>query len=238
LTWPGDSPALRTYDARHVEYCGISAGTVGPTAIIADDQPVVVASLEAVLVAAGVAVVGTAGSGREALALARELEPDVAIIDVAMPEPSGLAAVRDLREASPSTRTVLFGSWHERIPVEEACSAGAQAYVLKESPLSDVLRGVRAALDGRLYLDGALAGLVVAERSRALTRRERDVLGLLAAGLRNDEIGRRLYLSPQTVKVHLARATRRLGAATRTQAVVRALQLSLITYPDVPSTGE
>ena len=97
---------------------------------------------------------------------------------------------------------------------------------------------MRAALDGRLYLDGALAGLVVADRGSALTRRERDVLGLLAAGFRNDEIGRRLYLSPQTVKVHLARATRRLGAATRTQAVARALQLSLITYPDVPSTGE
>jgi DNA-binding NarL/FixJ family response regulator len=136
--------------------------------------------------------------------------------------------VRELVAASPETRVVVYTADADETVARAVLDAGAVALVLKEAPLADLVRALEAALAGRSYLDPALA-TTTSRAGTALTQRELDVLGLLAEGLQHEEIGRRLGISSETVRTHLRKASDRLGAATRTQAVATALRLGLIT---------
>lgn len=143
-----------------------------------------------------------------------------------MPRLSGLELLRQLRIVSPGTRIVVYTADGDDELARDAFAAGASAVLLKSAPLGDVVRALEAVLAGRSYLDPALKG--ADGRSRTLTRRELDVLELLAEGFQHEEIGRRLGISSETVRTHLRKASDRLGAATRTQAVATALRLGLI----------
>jgi DNA-binding NarL/FixJ family response regulator len=195
------------------------------TCLVADDHPAVIDSLSRVLTGAGVDVVAAARSGREALAALAESSPRVALLDVRMPDIGGIELAREIRTLSPDTAVVLYTASGNRNILEDALEAGVSGLVLKDAPLTDIVRAIQTAAAGSLYVDPALAG--VAGRV-TLTDREREILRLLAEGNSNEEIAERLFLSPETVRAHVVKASKKLGARNRTHAVVEAMRLSLI----------
>lgn len=201
--------------------------------VVADDHPAIVDSVGRYLDSEDdVEVVGTANDGRTALQRIEELAPDVAILDIRMPEPGGVEIARHLTAAGKGPAVILYTAYAERALVIEAIDAGAQGFVLKESPLVDLVRAVRLVADGRTYVDPVLAGVLAgpdaADRIPGITKREREVLRLLADGMRNEQIARELSISPLTVRTHIEKAMEKLEADTRTEAVANALRMSLI----------
>jgi DNA-binding NarL/FixJ family response regulator len=195
------------------------------TCLLADDHPAVIDSLERVLAGAGIDIVATARSGREALAALEQAKPSVALLDIRMPDVDGIELAREFRTLSPDTAVVLYTASGNRSVLEDALDAGVSGLVLKDAPLTDIVRAIRSAAAGSLYVDPALAG--VAGRV-TLTEREREILRLLSRGSSNEEIAEQLFLSPETVRAHVVKASKKLGARNRTHAVVEALRLSLI----------
>jgi DNA-binding NarL/FixJ family response regulator len=198
-----------------------------PRCLIADDHPALTSAVSTYLADNGFEIVGPASDGRRAVALITEAKPELALVDYRMPRLAGADLVRALCEASPETRIVVYTADGDERLAREVLDAGAVALVLKEAPLADLVRALEAALNGSSYLDPALAKNP--KPGGKLTQRELDVLGLLAEGLQHEEIGRRLGISSETVRTHLRKASDRLGASTRTQAVATALRLGLIT---------
>jgi DNA-binding NarL/FixJ family response regulator len=200
---------------------------------VADDHPAIVDAISRFLANEdGVAIVGTAADGDDAVRQILELEPDVAVVDVRMPGPGGIEVARRLSDAGARTGVILYTGYAERALVLEAIDAGALGFVLKESPLGDLVRAVRVVGDGRTFVDPVLAGVLATPeatgRIPGLTKREREVLRLLADGMRNEQVGRELSISPLTVRTHIEKAMAKLEADTRTQAVANALRMSLI----------
>jgi DNA-binding NarL/FixJ family response regulator len=201
--------------------------------LVADDHPAIVDSVARFLAAEDdVDIAGTAGDGEVALARIEELQPDVAVLDVHMPALGGIEIARRLAAAGTQTGVILYTGYAERALVIEAIDAGAHGFVLKESPLSDLVRAVRLVAQGRTYVDPVLAGVLAGPDATAripgITKREREVLRLLADGMRNEQVARELSISPLTVRTHIEKAMQKLEADTRTQAVANALRMSLI----------
>jgi DNA-binding NarL/FixJ family response regulator len=212
-----------------------------PTArlVIADDHDLARAGLRSMLAGErGLEIVGEATTGREALMLARRLQPNLVLMDVRMPEMDGLAATRAIQAECPRV-SVLIVTMHENLDyLFEALKAGAAGYLLKDATQREVVGAVRQVLRGESLLNGEMAARLLhrlaEEPARSdhapvvpLTPREAEVLGLLAQGLTNREIAGRLFLSVGTVKVHVERILSKLGVSDRTQAAVRAVTLGL-----------
>lgn len=200
-------------------------------AVVADDHPAVLRSVCDVLIDAGVDVVGRASNGEEAAAKIEATRPTVAVVDVRMPRLNGIELAARVSRTTPETAVILYTAYGDRALLSEALDAGVRGFVLKEAPLQDLTRAVDMVAGGAVYVDPVLAGVLASaesERLPQLTKREREVLRLLADGLSNEEIGKRLFLSPETVRTHVQKAMRRLEADTRTQAVALALRQSLI----------
>lgn len=200
--------------------------------LVADDHPALVAAVSAVLEQHDFEVVGPVADGRRALALVESSAPDVALIDYRMPHLSGCELIAALREAAPEMPIAVYTAQADEQLAAEMLESGADAVVLKEAPLADVVRALEAIRSGRRYVDPALASTIGQGRGRGrvvLTDREREVLELLAEGQSHEEIGRRLNISSETVRTHARKASERLGASTRTQAVATALRLRLIS---------
>ena len=204
-----------------------------PRCLLADDHPALMVAISRLLSDSGFDVIGPASDGRHALALAQESQPDIALVDYRMPLLGGAALVARLSESAPGLRVVVYTADADQTVVREALEAGADGLVLKQAPLTDLVRAMKAVLAGRSYLDPALASEAVVGRAPALERdltgRELEVLGLLAEGMSHKEIGQELSISPETVRTHARNAAGRLGAVTRTQAVATALRNGLIT---------
>ena len=202
------------------------------TVIVADDHPAMIEAICDTLAEEGIEIVGRAVDGEEALAKIEKRRPAVAVIDLRMPRVSGIEATRRLARTAPETAVVLYTAYGDRALLTEAIDAGARGFVLKEAPLADLVRAVQLIAGGGTYVDPVLAGaLATADATTklpALTQRERDVLRLLADGLSNEEIGAKLFISPETVRTHIRKAMTKLDADTRTQAVATALRQSLI----------
>jgi DNA-binding NarL/FixJ family response regulator len=203
-----------------------------PRCLLADDHPALLAAVGALLTRGGFELVGPAANGVEALAVARAERPDLAVLDYRMPGLTGAELIARLRAEVPSTRAVVYTADADEVVVRDAFAAGAGGIVLKEAPLADLVRALETVLAGRSYVDPALARTAVEvtadESVPSLTARELDVLRLLAEGLSHDQIGGRLAISSETVRTHVRKATRRLGASTRTHAVATALRLGVI----------
>jgi DNA-binding NarL/FixJ family response regulator len=156
----------------------------------------------------------------------------VALIDVRMPRLGGIELARKAQRTAAGTAILLYTGYGDRALLTEALDAGVRGFVLKEAPMDDLLRAVRAVSAGGTYVDPVLAGAIATSALGSelpeLTRREREVLRLLADGLSNEEIGKRLYISAETVRTHVRKAMAKLDADTRTQAVARALRDRLI----------
>jgi DNA-binding NarL/FixJ family response regulator len=168
-------------------------------------------------------VVGEAHDGRTAIERACALKPDVVVIDLSMPEMNGLLAVQRLREELPSAALIALTRHSDRTYVQQLTAAGAVAYVLKQSPSSELLNAIRAAAIGQRYLDIALRGQPDAPRQGAgrpaVTDREGAVLRMVAVGHSNKQIGTTLGISVKTVEVHKANAMRKLSLSGRTDVV-------------------
>jgi DNA-binding NarL/FixJ family response regulator len=200
------------------------------TCLVADDHPGMIEAVCGLLEEHHMQVVGRARDGEEALAKVESRRPMVALIDARMPRLAGVEVARRASRAAPETRVIIYTAYGERALLSEALDAGVRGFVLKEAPLGDLLRAVEVVAGGGTYVDPALAGVLASSGSAGgkLTQREREVLRLLADGLTNEEIARRLSISPETVRTHVRKAMDKLDADTRTQAVAKALRTALI----------
>jgi len=202
--------------------------------VIADDHPAIVDAICSYLeLEETVDVVGRAGNGADALQLIERRVPDVAVLDLRMPRLDGIQATRQLVESGARTAVILYTGYPERSHLLEALDAGARGFLGKEAPLTELVRAVQLVGSGGTYVDPALAGVLVGPQATArlpsLSKREREVLRLLADGLRNEQVATNLAISPLTVRTHVRKAMEKLEADTRTQAVATALRESLIS---------
>ena len=203
------------------------------TCLVADDHPAVVEAVSDVLAEHGILVAAKARDGEEALEQIEALKPAVALLDVRMPRLDGIEVARQAARSTPDTAVILYTAFGDRALLTEALDAGARGFVLKEAPLAEVVRAVELVAAGKTYVDPVLAGVLsggaASEKLVNITQREREVLRLLADGLANEEIGKRLFISAETVRTHIRKAMAKLDADTRTQAVATALRQSLIS---------
>jgi DNA-binding NarL/FixJ family response regulator len=197
--------------------------------VVADHHPAIVAFLCDHLTSQGFAVVATAGNGAEALAQIEREQPDFAVVDLHMPGLDGISLARRAAEKAPDTFVVAYTGVGDTTSLSDALDAGVRGFVQKDSPLRDLKRAIETVLTGGIYIDPVVAAGLVMDASRVLTARERDVLRLLAEGHANEEIGRRLFIAPATVRTHLGKAMTKLGATTRTEAVALAIRQKLLT---------
>jgi two-component system response regulator NreC len=185
--------------------------------LLAEDHVIVRQGLHALLEQAGMAVIGEASDGQEALRIAHEHHPDVAVLDIGMPYLNGLETARRLREALPQTKIVLLTMHTEDPYILEAMQAGAVGYVLKTQAMLDLVQAIQNVLQGHIYLSPRISrALVTAYLTRSdpapdpLTSREREVLQLIAEGETTKEIAWHLRLSAKTVESHRIRLMRKL----------------------------
>jgi DNA-binding NarL/FixJ family response regulator len=211
--------------------------------LIADDQALIRAGFAALVDAeADMTVVGQAATGREAVAIARRARPDVVLMDIRMPDGDGLWATREIVRTPDleHCHVVVVTTFELDDYVADAVRAGASGFLVKDTEPAELLRAVRVAAAGDALLSpgptrrllarvaGGLRRAEAPERLAVLTDREREVLVLVAAGLTNDEIAERLFLSPLTAKTHVSRAMGKLGARDRVQLVVLAYETGLV----------
>jgi len=184
-------------------------------------------------------VVGQASNGQQAVDLCVELQPDIAILDIRMPVLNGLGAARILQQRMPGLKVVIFTMDDSTDHLEAAISAGAVGYLLKDASRDEVIAGLQRVAAGEEALNSAVSARLLrrmTERNasgaalpESLTPRERQVLGLVAGGLSNREIGEKLGITTGTAKAHVEKVIGKLGASDRTQAAVRGVALGLVT---------
>jgi DNA-binding NarL/FixJ family response regulator len=206
--------------------------------LLVDDHTAIRQALRMMLESeADMAVVGEAGDGAEGVAVATTLEPDVTIVDLAMPGMGGLAAIPALRKAAPRTAILVFTMHESAAYVHEAMRTGARGYLLKSAHKEELLSAIRALRAGGGYLQPRITGTVlrrlvgdarVAGEAGLLTAREIQILESVADGKSNKEIAAAMSIAEDTVKTHLRRLFEKLGAADRAHAVAIALRQNLI----------
>ncbi|MFF8386238.1 response regulator [Streptomyces kanasensis] len=212
--------------------------------VLADDQNLVRAGFRSILDGeADIEVVGEAADGDQAVALAHEMRPDVVLMDIRMPGMDGLEATRRITGDPRLTdvRVVILTTFDVDDHVYGALRAGASGFLVKDTEPMELLHGVRVVARGDALIAPAVTRRLIAEfagrarqpdpspRLNALTEREREVMGLVGAGLSNDEIARRLVLSPATAKTHVSRIMTKLAVRDRAQLVVLAYESGMIT---------
>ena len=209
--------------------------------LITDDHAVVRQGLRMFLsLDPEIEVVGEAQDGQEALAMARELKPDVVLMDLLMPLMDGIEATTIIRSELPEVEVIALTSVLEDASVSEAVKAGAIGYLLKDTDAEELHRAIRGAAEGRVQLAPEAAARLMREvrapekkkkssqEEEALTEREREVLRLLARGKANKQIAANLFVSEKTVKAHVSSILMKLGVTSRTQAALHALRTGLV----------
>ena len=207
--------------------------------LLVDDHAVVREGLRNFLALQdGLEIVGEASDGNEAIEQAQRLEPDVILMDLVMPGLDGIGAMRQLRARSPASRVIVLTSFLEDERVLPAIQAGAAGYLLKNVAPAELARAIRAAHAGEAIIDPMAAARLVhaiaddarprIEEPERLTRRERDVLELIARGQSNKRIALELGISEKTVKTHVGHLLAKLGVTDRTQAALMAVEEGLV----------
>ncbi len=203
--------------------------------LLADDHSVVRQGLRMFLALDDeLDVVGEASNGEEALARARELQPDVVLMDLLMPVMDGVAATAAIRNELPDVEVIALTSVLDDNKVVGAVRAGAIGYLLKDTEADDLRRAIKAAANGQVQLSPQAAARLVREvrlpeSPESLTERETEVLRLLAQGQSNKEIARTLVIGEKTVKTHVSNILAKLGVPSRTQAALYAVRIGLVS---------
>ena len=213
--------------------------------IIVDDHVVVRKGLRLLLEQQpDIAVVGEGGDGEQAIRLAADLVPDVALLDLLMPKVDGVTAVREIKRITPSTQVIVLTSYYEDDQIFGVIKAGALSYLLKDVSPEELVAAVRAAVQGESKLHPMVAARLLREVQRRdqsplaeLTPREVDVLTLIARGRSNYEIASELGIGERTVKTHVSNILSKLHLADRTQAAIFALQQRLVPLKDALENG-
>ena len=201
--------------------------------LLADDHPVVRAGLRGMLTTEpDIEVAGEAGSGPEAVALARARGYDVILMDLRMPGGDGVTATEQILAADPGARVLVLTTYESDADILRAVGAGATGYLLKDATPAELAEAVRAAARGETVLAPSVAERLITHVRRPqqemLSARETEVLAWAARGHTNAEIGRELFISEATVKTHLMRASGKLGVSGRTAAVTTAMERGLL----------
>jgi DNA-binding NarL/FixJ family response regulator len=213
------------------------------TILIVDDHPLVREGLKSILrPAAEYEVIGQAGRARDALHLVKSLKPDLVLLDLSLPDKSGLEITSEIRNISPSTR-ILIVSMHSRVDyIVKAFQAGATGYMTKESATGSLLAGIERVLNGEYFMDGSVSHRVVEKLMQTpekemkitdaayetLTPREQEIMVLLAEGYSAKEAGAKLFISPKTVENHRANIMNKLGLHSTLELVRYAARLGLV----------
>jgi DNA-binding NarL/FixJ family response regulator len=195
--------------------------------IVVEDHLAMRQGLELLLGRQGCVVVGSAGRAEDAWKLIRERRPDVAVIDVNLPDESGAELARRLLAEDPELGVLLYTGAEDRKTVGEALNCGARGFAVKAAPPNELIEAIRIIARGGTYLDPRLKSLgarPATESAHILSAREREVLDLLAKGMTGDDAADQLFLSPLTVRTHVRNAMRKLHAHTRVHAITLALQ--------------
>lgn len=183
-------------------------------------------------------VVGEASDGREAVELARKLEPDVVLMDLLMPVMDGIEATGAIRKELPEVEVIALTSVLEDTSVTGAVRAGAIGYLLKDTDAEELSRAIKAASEGRVHLAPEAAARLMREvrapeNPDSLTARETEILMLVARGKANKQIASELYLSEKTVKAHVSSVLMKLGVQSRTQAALHAVRTGLVSIEEL-----
>lgn len=203
--------------------------------LLAEDHLVVRQSIKLFLESKGVEIIGEAANGREAVEMVRDLQPEVIVMDIHMPELTGIEAARRIRHEYEDVRILVLTAYNEPSYIYALLDAGADGYILKTAELSELYKALEDVAAGGKAFNAELVRKAKAYRQsqmdliNTLTDREIEVLGQAAQGLTNKEIGRILFVSDRTVQGHLQNIYQKLGVDTRTEAVTKALSLQLIT---------
>ena len=187
----------------------------------------------------GFDVVGEADNGEQAVRMAEELQPDVVLMDVSMPEMDGVEATRLIRSTDTATRVIMLTMHADKEVLADAIRAGASGYLVKDCSTEEVAEAVRMAVQGDTALSPQLAATMLdevrrldepetSEEDRVITKREEEVLQLIADGCSTPEVAEQLYISQKTVKNHLASIYQKLDARDRTQAVLQAVRMGIV----------
>ena len=205
------------------------------TLLLVDDHRMLRETLRRSLEAAGLEVVAEAADGEEAVRLAAELRPTVVLMDVSMPGMDGVEATRLIRGETPESRVVMLTMHADDEVIARALRAGADGYLVKDCSMEEVVATVTAVAAGETAVSAGLAASMLDEVRRLgepsaeiVTKREEEVLQLIADGCATPEVAERLYISQKTVKNHLASIYQKLDARDRTQAVLRAVRMGII----------
>ena len=205
--------------------------------LLVDDHRMLREGLRRSMETYGFTVVGESSDGEEGVRMARALEPDVVLMDVTMPVLDGVEATRRIRQSCPGTRVVMLTMHADREVLAKAIRVGASGYLVKDASTDEVAEAVRAAANGdgalspefaRSMLREARTLVSPAPSEPMISKREEEVLQLVADGLSTTEVASKLYISVKTVKNHLASIYQKLDSADRTQAVVRAVRMGII----------
>jgi DNA-binding NarL/FixJ family response regulator len=212
--------------------------------LLADDQALFREGLDTLLsVHKDIEVIGQASNGQEAVDLALKLRPDVILMDMQMPILNGIGATRRLKQSLPGCRIIMLTTFNDNETIFEALRAGAVGYLLKDVGSAQLAESIRATVRGESILDPSVAAKVVQEFSRVsslvggtssevllepLSEREIELLGLIALGSNNKEIGEALFITEGTVKNHITHILGKLGVRDRTQAALKAKEIGLI----------
>ncbi|MGK2949618.1 MAG: response regulator transcription factor [Acidimicrobiales bacterium] len=207
--------------------------------LLADDHRMLREGLRRSMVEEGFEVVGEADNGEEAVRLAAELQPDVVLMDVSMPEMDGVEATRLIRATDTATQVIMLTMHADKEVLAEALRSGASGYLVKDCSTDEVADAVRMAAEGDTALSAQLAATMLdevrrlavpspAEEDRVITKREEEVLQLIADGCSTPEVAEQLFISQKTVKNHLASIYQKLDARDRTQAVLQAVRMGIV----------
>src|SRR2546426_6708881 len=206
--------------------------------MLVDDHELVRQGVATMLAKAeDLAVVGEAKTGREAIETARKELPDVVLMDVRMPDMDGLEATRRIKEERSRTAVVILTMHENPAYLREAVRAGAAGYLLKDVSRDELIDAIKQISTGGAFIDPQMLKGMLSDmkptapapaQARGLTKREREILALVAEGLSNREIAERLVLSPETVKSHVAAILEKLGVSDRTQAAIYAVRHGLV----------
>ena len=207
--------------------------------LLADDHQMLREGLRRSLAEEGFDIVGEAENGEQAVQMAADLQPDIVLMDVSMPEMDGVDATRAIRSTDTATQVIMLTMHADKDVLADAIRAGASGYLVKDCSTDEVAEAVRMAVKGDTALSAQLAATMLdevrrldvpdtSEEDRVITKREEEVLQLIADGCSTPEVAEQLFISQKTVKNHLASIYQKLDARDRTQAVLQAVRMGIV----------